>query len=80
MSKYNFLEGTDHEHRIYPLCGSKIDGKKFYEDLKNILSQEYPGAELDFMYDINGGGDYVIAFETQEDCLMFAMKYSHIYG
>lgn len=80
-TKYRFLEDTDHVQRVFTVNDhyGSVEGT-FYTDLGNILSQEYPDAELDFMYDMNAHAKYVIEFATEEDCLMFSIKYGHIYG
>ena len=91
MAVYKFPPGfEDHIHRIITVAGPKYNVhtaaginetmQKHISDLLAILAEEYPGAEYGPMVDVTNRINYVVAFETPEDTLSFALKYGPNYG
>lgn len=88
---YTLLEKTNHIFSIRSGCAwptgrnwiIENDYSNFYKNLNKILSDEFIESKIGFIYDrlmppIRA--KIVVSFETEEDCLIFVIKYGHIYG
>jgi hypothetical protein len=61
------------------ICKTKLSGMSSSFKKLDQLIKEWPGSEIDVVFENREKALVVIVFETTEDCLAFKLKYGNDY-
>lgn len=58
---------------------TRLSGMQWNTQLTKKITEEYPGAEIDVIFETPTSSRIVIVFETREDSLSYHLKYGGDY-